>query len=123
MELWTPEPKKTEAEKYFSSCGVEAKKPIGSFVNMGLPILSFLIGKPWDDLALSLVLAFNPSCIRVTYGEETTDARHDRVTVHVDENKTIKSIEKAVSVWLVEGAQHGYGMGQRIMARGIEIKG
>lgn len=72
-----------------------------------IEVLSFLKGKKWDEIALAYVNAVRPSCIRVTTGMCTMDARIWRVTVFVDEQDVIKDITQEVEVGLPEGISHG----------------
>lgn len=63
-------------------------------------ILSELNGRPWDNLALSAVLMFEPSNIRVVEhnGSITLDCMPKRITVWLQEdNRTIKKIDMALS--------------------------
>ena len=97
-----------ESDKYFSTSGVhvdDVKKYIISFDSIS--ILENLKGHPWNNLALSYVLAFEPKIIRVTFRGITLDAYPGRITVYLEEDKrTIKSIEKEVSIPCI-GAQNG----------------
>lgn len=72
-----------------------------------IKVLSFLIGKKWDIIALAYAHALKPSYIRVTEGMETLDARVGRVTVLVNEDNTILEIEQEVEVALPEGVEGG----------------
>lgn len=81
-------------------------------------VLEFLNGKTWDDLALGYVHALRPSSIRVTKGGITLDARVWRVTVHINEDKTIKSIQQEVEVGLPETVAHGEAM-RAALAHGL----
>ena len=73
-------------------------------------VLGVLEGKPWDDLALAFVHGLRPSAIRVTKGEVTLDSWQGRVTVVVDDNNIIESIEQEVEVGLPEGVAHGQAL-------------
>lgn len=85
-----------------------------------LPILEFLKGKPWDEVALACVSAFHPSAIRVTRGECTLDAYEQRVTVYLDEDDKIESIEQEVTVSLPDGIIHGHAL-RIAMDHGIDF--
>jgi len=66
---------------------------------MCIPVLEFMVGRPWDQLALDMVRAVRPSCIRVTEGEQTLDARTWRVTVLLRRGtNVIRHIEQEVEV-------------------------
>lgn len=67
-----------------------------------IDVLSFLIGRKWDQLALNFVHALRPSWVRVICGEEQTDAQPWRVTVHVDRGGVIERIEQEVEVGCVD---------------------
>jgi hypothetical protein len=77
-----------------------------------IDVLPFLIGRKWDERALGFVHALRPTYIRVTQGEETTDARTWRVTVTVDENDVIQEMRQEVEVGLAEDWQNGYDASQ-----------
>ena len=63
------------------------------------PVLTFLVGQPWDELALRCVHSLRPSMIRVTEGEETTDSQPWRVTVCLErDGHTIARIKQEVEV-------------------------
>ncbi len=72
-----------------------------------IDILSFLIGKPWNEIALGYVHAVRPSYIRVIKGEETTDSQVWRVSVYVDHNNIIEKIKQEVEVALPNGICSG----------------
>jgi len=71
-----------------------------------IPVLPFLTGKPWNNLAINWMKALRTSDIRVTTGFVTLDTCPWRVTVLIDENKIIKSITQEVDVGLI-GVHHG----------------
>ncbi len=88
---------------------------------MTLPVLPFLAGQPWDNLALNLVHSLRPSAVRVaTYAEGVKcDGKCWRVTVHLQkDNKTIGSIEQEVEVAGGTGSE----MYDEIKKRGIILK-
>lgn len=96
------------AKDYYSSHMV----PFEKFNNIGytaIEVLEFLGGLPWDDIALGFVHSLRPSSIRVVHVGECIkcDARVWRVTVYVDINNRIQSIEQEVEVGLPEGIEHG----------------
>lgn len=61
-------------------------------------ILQELYGLPLSNLVLSFVHGFNPRMIRVTEGEVTTDSQPGRVTIFVDAENRVVSIEQEISV-------------------------
>lgn len=73
-----------------------------------IDVLSFLRGKPWDDVALGYVHALRPSSIRISHGETKCDGRTWRVTVFLDEAERIESIEQEVEVGLPDNVEDGY---------------
>jgi hypothetical protein len=100
---------------YHSRHAVPYKEPEGiSYTS--LEVLDFLKGLPWDNLALGYVHSLRPSCIRVTRGECTLDARTWRVTVVVDENDIIQEITHEVAVGLY-GWQHGAALREELVHR------
>ena len=72
-----------------------------------IEVLHFLRGCTWGEEALAFVHALRPTSIRVTNGEEKTDARCWRVTVLVDEGDVIRRIEQEVEVGLAPGWRYG----------------
>jgi hypothetical protein len=70
-------------------------------------ILSELIGKSWDARALAFVLAMNPRCIRVSDGMQSADASNDRITIIVTDTGIIRSIQKEISIGLVDEWRFG----------------
>lgn len=84
-----------------------------------IQILSFLNGKPWDELALAYIHAVRPSSIRVTKGGITLDSRTWRVTVIVDEENIIKEITQEVEVGLPEKVVHGQALDHALTYGGI----
>ncbi len=109
------EPVKTEPtpDKHYDAYythHMEAFEKFNSRGNMSIDMLSFLIGKQWDDVALAYIHALRPSSIRVTTGMKTLDCRTWRVTVIVDVNDLIKSIQQEVEVGLPESVAHGQAL-------------
>jgi hypothetical protein len=72
-----------------------------------IEMLGFLVGQPWNSLALSYVSALRPSCIRFSRGEVKCDARAWRVTVTLDSHDIIVGITQEVQVGLLSGIPHG----------------
>lgn len=87
--------------KYIDATGVKytSVKTLGY---MTIPVLPFLVGKPWDATALDFVHTLRPSFIRVSTGEVTADSKLWRVTVIVTDltNPIIKRIEQYVETGL-----------------------
>ena len=100
------------ADAYRSHHGVDYVKPerVGFTV---IPVLQFLWGRAWDQLALNYVHALRPSMIRVVEDGTpvTADAHQWRVTVylHIADHRTIRSIQQSVDVGLV-GVECGWGL-------------
>jgi len=63
-----------------------------------IKILEFLWGLPWGEIPLCFIKAVNPTYLRVTNGEVKTDAICGRVTVWLDRNDRIESIDQEVKV-------------------------
>jgi len=64
-----------------------------------IPVLEFLWGLPWNNLARNYVTALRPSRIRVTTGRITLDAVRWRVTVYLEEDaRTIQKISQEVKI-------------------------
>ena len=91
------------ADQYRSSHGVELKR-VNDIGFTCIPVLAFLNGKPWDNMALNYVHALRPNYIRVVehHGGITADAYSWRVTVWLQpDNRTIGRIEQEVEVGLI----------------------
>jgi len=58
-----------------------------------LPILQNMVGKKVDSTLVSLCIALGAKAIRVSSGETTTDCWNKRVTVIVDCEDIVQSIE------------------------------
>lgn len=89
---------------------------------LSLPILQFLVGHPWDQLALNFVHAVRPCAIRVigTGGCKKTDARQGRVTVLVlGAEDRIVSISQECSVGLEPDYEHGHHLWLEARKRGM----
>lgn len=86
-------------------------RPFKEWDDVGFTViepLTFLYGRPWDDLALGYVHAIRPSHLRVIDGGSVQmDAQAWRVTVFVDESGLITSIEQEVEVGLPDGIDCG----------------
>lgn len=75
-----------------------------------LPVLEFLWGQPWNNLALNYVSSLRPSCMRVANEGATADSHAWRVTIWLeDDNKTIKRIDQEVEVDC-RGARNGHDL-------------
>lgn len=85
--------------------------------HLSWPVLPFLWGLPWDELALAWVLTLKPGQIRVTRGETTTDgALFTRVTVFVDRADVIERIEVEDRIPLLGGPECGNDVHRATMA-------
>jgi hypothetical protein len=84
-----------------------------------IPVLEFLKGKKWDEVALAYVHALRPSTIRVPKNEIKANAKPWRVTVILNEYDFIERIEQEVEVWLPDGVEHGQAL-QCALKYGIE---
>lgn len=79
-----------------------------------IKVLPFLTGKKWDEVALAYVHSLRPSSLRIVVGAEACDAETWRVTVHLNDDKTIRDIEQEVEVWLPDGVAHGHALGHAL---------
>ena len=87
-----------EADKYLHSQGVAPPKD-GRWVYCGVYMLQNLYGKPWNNLALNMVMALNPTKIRVAKDSVTCDAMDGRVTVWLEQDgRSIRSIRQELKV-------------------------
>ena len=82
-----------------------------------MPILEFLIGGEWDEIALAFVGALHPSNLRVVRGEETCDSCLGRVTIYVDKDMLITGAHQEVRVDLPRGIDNGYELQNALKAR------
>jgi hypothetical protein len=96
---------KDDVEKYRDNCGRAYTQPTGNCGWTTMPVLEFLKGMPLNNLALAYMHALRPSKIRVSTGCVTCDATQDRITVIVDDNDIIQSIDMSVSVLYSCGAE------------------
>lgn len=96
---------------YHHPQGVDYQQPRRS-VWPCLPVCSYLIGTPWDELALAAVSTTRPSSIRVLgpTDYETCDGRTWRVSVYVDSNNIIKSVEQEVIADVPDEIEHGHAL-------------
>lgn len=77
-----------------------------------MEVLPFLKGKVWNEVALAYVHSLRPSLIRVIPKNncQTLDMQLWRVTIHIEDNGTIKDISQEVEVGLPVGIPHGMGL-------------
>jgi hypothetical protein len=92
---------------YQHNQGLEVE-PLRAVAFTEIPVLTFLVGRQWNEDALNVVHALRPSWLRVVPpGMPTTDdGKPWRVTVHLDEAGNIASIDQEVTVGAV-GRQNG----------------
>ena len=67
-------------------------------VNTTVKVLPELYGLKWDYLALMYVTSLDPTLLRVVNSSRTYDTVPGRITVQVDQNLVIVSIEMEVSI-------------------------
>lgn len=109
------------AERYYHSQGEAVETPSRSGFTV-FPVLEFLWGQIWDDVALSCVLTLRPSMIRVTSSYLTSDAWQERVTVYVaDDLRTITRIDQEVRVYLFGEEKNSHEFGMTLRGRGIDL--
>jgi hypothetical protein len=68
----------------------------------------------WNDIALAYVLSLEPTAIRVSTGRVTLDCRTGRITVIVDDNDVIQSIDKEVRIPLPEGVENACDLERKL---------
>ena len=86
------------ADQYDSRHGVNYIKP-QTRGWLTIPVLEFLNGRLWDNMALNVVHSLRPSCIRVTTGEITSNFCTWRVTIYLEQDqRIIRRIEQEVEV-------------------------
>ena len=98
-----------KADRYRSVYGVEWEESSAGYLT--IPVLEFLWGEPWNNLALDFVHTLRPSSVRVSNtGWWSVDSRCWRVTVALKrDNKTIERIEQEVEVGL-HSAKNGHNL-------------
>lgn len=103
-----------KADRYRSAYGEkwEEGRSAGCLV---IPVLEFLWGEPWNNLALDFVHALKPTAVRVANtGWWPCDAQVWRVTVALSkDDKTIKRIEQEVEVGL-HSAKNGHNLSDQL---------
>jgi hypothetical protein len=74
-----------------------------------IEVLTFLVGRPWDERAAGFLCALRPSMVRVVpRDEQKCDARLWRVTVTLDPAGLVRRIEQEVEVGLAKGWANGH---------------
>ena len=77
-------------------CIPKQNEPYSGFTIIS--VLPELIGVPWNELSMCYVLSLNPSAVRVSTGEVTSDSYSNRITVIVNKHLIIESISMEVSI-------------------------
>ncbi len=91
--------------------GIQGKvfEPFNRRGYCSIPVLEFLKGREWNDVALAYVHALRPTRIRVIEdGRTQMNSENWRVTIYLAEDKTIKSLFQEVEVGLPEGYESSY---------------
>ena len=74
-----------------------------------VPVLHFLVGRPWDEHAQAFLRTLRPSSVRVHPMDECkTDARPWRVTVVLDKEGLVRRVEQEVEVDLAMDWVNGH---------------
>ena len=95
-----------EADRYRSTHLVGYQRPDSTGFR-SIRCLTELNGRPWNNMALNMVHALRPSCIRVTEDWQTLDAVNWRVTVMLEsDGRTIRQIWQEAEVGLI-GCRYG----------------
>lgn len=91
-------------------------EPSGRWSFTVIDVLDFLVGRPWDEVALSYVSGLRPSKIRLTTGSVKLDAKTWRVTVYLSERdkRTITRISQEIGVDLFGDIEHGEDLHSRL---------
>jgi len=105
----------TEADKYRTHSSQHVlKEHLARRIHTTQEILPELKGRPWNNLALSAVLMFDPYAIRVTKDSVTLDAMPKRITVWLrEDDASIRKIEMEVSpaaIGIKSGVDFNYKM-------------
>lgn len=78
-----------------------------------IKVLEFLEGRKLSEQVLDFIHALRPSCIRITEGYTTCDAMLWRVTIYVDKDDIVRSIQQEVEVGL-RSAKNGHELSQSL---------
>jgi len=117
-----------DPNSYFCRGGLPIVSDQIYWSHLSVPILNCLIGQPWDEVALALVVAHKPTRLRVTTGEVFTDSWSGRVTVYVDRQPkligvpaTIEWIEQEVTLPMPRDLKNGHELMIYLEDRGVKI--
>lgn len=79
-------------------------------------VLSNLVGKPWDGVAMAYLRSLRPNRVRVMRegGAVTSDFVLWRVTVWIDAAELVLSIEQEVEVDLPDGVESAHDLERRL---------
>jgi hypothetical protein len=74
-----------------------------------IDVLPFLIGKPYNNLAWNWIVGLRPSQVRVSTGIVHLDCYPNRITIFIDKDNIIKSIQQEISVGCI-GVHHAHDL-------------
>lgn len=102
---------------YRDPSGVEYK-PTREQVFPCLPVCQYLWGSPWNELALAAVSTLRPSRIRVVRSTDfvNCDGVWWRVTVYLNEDSTIESVEQEVAADVGDQVKNGHDLRVQLRA-------
>lgn len=78
--------------------GVKLEENIGRTSQRTIPVLEILNGYPWNQESLNYIYGLRPSHLVVTTRKQHIDCVPWRVTVLLDNDLTIKSIQQEVII-------------------------
>lgn len=107
-----------EADRFKGGRSVAVEK-LNKHGWMTLEVVPYLIGRPWNNAALNVVMSLRPSAIRVIVadGSQTLDSYSWRVDIYLDsDGRTIRKIMQAVVVGLI-GCRYGADVSSYIEGR------
>jgi hypothetical protein len=107
-----------DAARYFSKHGVAFENPRGAVGSTSLDVCPGLIGKPWNNAAVNLLVSLRPSMVRVIRPNQaqTADSYRWRVTVALDDQNLIRAVRQEVDVGL-QGFRNGWDVSQWLQGR------
>lgn len=81
-----------------------------------IPVLEFLNGRPWNNMAFNILKAVRPSCIEIiNLGDcETLDCMNWRVRVYLNKSGSISNITQEVSCGCI-GVRNGQDISNYIL--------
>ncbi len=86
-----------------------------------LPVLTWLNGQPWDQLAQNFIVSLDPNGVQVIGPDRETKTNWmtNQVTVYLDERGTIQEITQQCRVGLGGNFENGHELWLEAKRRGL----